>query len=47
MSLQTAMNRPQDRQIKLAEDANKKADEQIGVLEAVVAGIQRLGWFHP
>jgi hypothetical protein len=47
MSLQTAMNSPQDRQIKLAEDANKKADEQIGVLEAVVAGIQRLGWFHP
>jgi hypothetical protein len=47
MSLQTAMNSPQDRQIKLAEDANKKADEQIGVLEQVVAGIQRLGWFHP
>jgi hypothetical protein len=46
MALQSAMTGPQDRQTKLAEDANKKADKQIEVLQQVAGKIDKLGLFH-
>jgi hypothetical protein len=46
MSLQSAITGPQDRRTKLAEDANKKADKQIEVLQQVAGKIDKLGLFH-
>jgi hypothetical protein len=46
MALQSAMTGPQDRQVKLAEDANKKADKQIEVLQDVAMKIDKMGLFH-
>jgi hypothetical protein len=46
MALQSAMTGPQDRQVKLAEDANKKADKQIEVLQQVAGKIDKMGLFH-
>jgi TP901 family phage tail tape measure protein len=44
--LQSAMMSPQVKQLKLAEEANKKTDKQIVIQEEVLASINKLGLYH-
>lgn len=46
LSLQSAISSPQARQVKLAEEQNKKADKQITLLENLLASNEKLGLYH-
>lgn len=46
LALQSAISSPQAKQVKLAEEQNKKADKQIMLLENLLASNEKLGLYH-